>query len=291
VIEINQNATGIPNYLELLGRLSVILWTAGCVAAENPALQGEYVIVPGDGSSWDSAAFSSNHPDACLIPDPTYFFALGFADFDTLVSTQAPAWEDRIAKVFWRGSTTGVKRYWPPEHDADYAWLPRLELCARARTSSLGRQLDIGISQLVQISPNTEKVEACVARLGLSAPAVPRLRFADFKAVVDIDGNSDSWARGLYCSLLTRSCVIKIESEQLFRSWYYDRLKAWEHYVPVRSDLSDFEDGVRWILEHDDQARQIGLAGYELAKSLEFLAEMDRSVDRLAKWMQARSRR
>ena len=35
--------------------------------------------------------------------------------------------------------------------------------------------------------------------------------------------NSNSWA-GLFTSLLTAACVLKIESEHGFRQWYYDRL-------------------------------------------------------------------
>ena len=290
ILYLNESALDIPNYLELISRLPLVLWTFGRVTATNPDLEGSYMIVVGDGSVWDTIAFSSSNPSACLLPDPTYFLALGFTDFDTAVSAQAPAWRDRTAKVFWRGSTTGIKRYWPPKDGRDFGWLPRLELCYRAKNSPLHNHLDIALSNLVQIDDEELGVKTSIVDANMVSPRVPRLRFADFKAVIDIDGNSDSWARGLYCSLLTRSCVLKVASEHHFRSWYYHQLKPWQHYVPISADLSDFEDAVRWMLNNDDRAQEIGRAGSRLARSLNFTSEMEASVGRLEKWMLARTK-
>jgi hypothetical protein len=115
---------------------------------------------------------------------------------------------------------------------------------------------------------------------GLNANFVPKEKFSQYKYVLDIDGNSNSWY-GLFTSLLTAACIIKIESEHGFRQWYYDRLIPWTHYVPVRPDLSDLESKVRWVLDNDDRAREIGEAGFALAQSIDYNAESDAAVGRL----------
>jgi hypothetical protein len=120
------------------------------------------------------------------------------------------------------------------------------------------------------------------------ADSVPRAEFARFKAVIDIDGNGNAWT-GLFASLLGGSCVIKIESEQGLSQWYYDRLLPWVHYVPVRSDFSDLEDAVEWILGNDARAREIGEAGREFASALDFEVELTNTVDRLIAWAEKRN--
>jgi len=66
------------------------------------------------------------------------------------------------------------------------------------------------------------------------------------RGVVDVDGNANSWD-GLFWKLLSNSVVLKVESPH--RQWYYSRIKPWKHYVPVKPDLSDLEEKVRFVLD------------------------------------------
>jgi hypothetical protein len=163
-------------------------------------------------------------------------------------------------------------------------WLPRLELCARARSAAPADAYDVGFTSLVQVPPDDRPaIEAALAQL--RRPWVQHTDFVRFKAAIDIDGNSNTWARGLFCSLLTGACVLKVDSEHGFRQWYYDRLEPWVHYLPVKSDLSDLEAQVQRVLDDDALARSIGRAGREFALSMDFATEMSAAVERVLAWI------
>lgn len=38
---------------------------------------------------------------------------------------------------------------------------------------------------------------------------------------------------------------------------FYGQLRPYEHYVPVKRDLSDLVDQVKWALDHDEEAHYI----------------------------------
>lgn len=40
--------------------------------------------------------------------------------------------------------------------------------------------------------------------------------------------------------------------------WYFDLLKPYHDHVPVKADLSDLEEKIRWCRENDDKCREIG---------------------------------
>ena len=204
-----------------------------------------------------------------------------WADFRAAMVANPIPWHARIPKAFWRGSSTGIKRYWPPIGADDVFWLPRAEFCFRARSSTIAPYVDVALSRRAQI-PDLETLQI-LSKSSLIADFVPKEQFAQYKYVFDIDGYSNSWA-GLFTSLLTAACVLKIGSEHGFRQWYYDRLVPWTHYVPVSSDLSDLEDKVRWVLDNDDCAREIGNAGFLFAQSINYEAELDAAIGRLIEW-------
>ena len=85
---------------------------------------------------------------------------------------------------------------------------------------------------------------------------------------------SNSWS-GLFTKLLTGSTVLKVESPMGFRQWYYDRLKPFEHYVPVRPDLA--EHPCLWILE---QPCDLGSSVSRLQELLRLLLRVDCIADR-----------
>ncbi|GEM_PF-836280 len=282
---LNSNVLDIADAPALLDRLPVFLWVFGSLLERHPETAGDFRLYTGDACLWNAVASSANHPDACVVPDPDYFKTGGFADFRVATET-VPHWESRRGVVHWRGSTSGIKRYWPPAAPDDVGWLPRLQLCARAQSGVLAASCDIGFTSLVQVPlADRPRLEAALAPLW-RAP-VDKLEAARFKAVIDIDGNSNTWSSGLYCSLLAGACVIKVSSEHGFRQWYYDRLEPWVHYVPVRADFSDLEEKVRRVMTDDDFARSVGRAGRRLARSMHFAGELATTVDRLSAWTSA----
>ena len=79
------------------------------------------------------------------------------------------------------------------------------------------------------------------------------------KIIIDIDGNTYS---GRYPSLLyLGSAVFKIA---VFQDIVTAITEPWVHYVPVKIDLSDFEEKLQWAKEHDEELKRIA----ETAKTL-----------------------
>lgn len=54
------------------------------------------------------------------------------------------------------------------------------------------------------------------------------------------------------------SVILKVAPRQVAdRMWYFPLLQPYVDHVPVKADLSDLEEKIRWCREHDDECRQI----------------------------------
>jgi hypothetical protein len=62
--------------------------------------------------------------------------------------------------------------------------------------------------------------------------------------------------------------VFKVESH--YEQWYYGTLKPWEHYIPVKGDLSDLHKRFEWALQNDESCRRIAENGKRLATHLTY---------------------
>ena len=68
-------------------------------------------------------------------------------------------------------------------------------------------------------------------------------------------------------------CVLKVESPLGYRQWYYDRLRPYEHYIPIKADLSDFFEQVEWGRSHLKECEEVARNGQLLARSMSFESE------------------
>ncbi len=220
-----------------------------------------------------SAGFCARDPRVTLIPDLTFWHERGYYDVREEVRKLTIPWRDRLPVAFWRGSTTGPS----PICYETIRMLPRFRLCALSLADQGSRHfLDARFSAIVQnnIDEDPDRLRELFESLGILAPRIPQAEFARYRYLVDIDGNTNSW--GLLAKLAMGSCILKVQST--YRQWYYGDLRPWEHYLPIRADLSDLEDKVLWCREHDDDARQIAEAGKRFAGQLVFGTEMARAA-------------
>ena len=213
------------------------------------------------------------HSDFLLcMPDIKFIQTMGYSDFRQKTEEKWLDWEQRQARAFWRGASTGsflTQDNWQNNH--------RIKLCKLAE--NLGNKLlDAKITKIVQVENQLVKEE--IQSSGLVAPVVPNIDFIQYKYLIDIDGNSNSWP-GLFTKLLMGSCVLKVESS--WRQWYYDRLEPWVNYVPVKNDLSDLHEKINWCLENDEQAKQIGENGRQLALSMTLETELEKAHQTMLK--------
>jgi hypothetical protein len=136
--------------------------------------------------------------------------------------------------------------------------------------------LDAKLTGVVQASSpdEAERIKLLLENQGLFSKPVTEVDFIKYRFQVDIDGNQNSWS--LLAKLLMGSCILKVVSS--WRQWYYGDLRPWEHYVPVRNDLSDLEEKVAWCMSNDGHAEEIAVNGRKYASGIVFADEMTRAA-------------
>lgn len=268
----------------LIHRAGAGLEVIEALIRHNPALSGSFLIEIGDGGQLPSLSFSASHPRACPIPDPEFWESYGHLRLREEVTAHWVPWEERERRIFWRGVTTGARRFPPPLPGLpdDLRWLPRLDLCMAARRSRHREMLDVALSGIVQITEL--HLIARIEEAGLLAPPVPHREFMKYRGRLVIDGNANAWADTLG-ALLMGNCMFLVASEQGYRQWYYDAMRPWEHYVPVASDLSDLDERIEWFLGHEGEARAIAAHGKALADRLTFGVVYPELVGTVARWV------
>jgi hypothetical protein len=82
---------------------------------------------------------------------------------------------------------------------------------------------------------------------------------SQYKYIINVDGHVAAFR--LSIELNMGSVVMIVDSP--WKIWYRDMLKPWIHYIPVKEDLSDIVDRVKWCREHDKECEQIAQAARE----------------------------
>lgn len=80
--------------------------------------------------------------------------------------------------------------------------------------------------------------------------------------LIDLEGRG--WSARL--KLLLHSGRPVFVQDRPWREWWWPRLEPMVHFVPVRRDLSDLLDRVRWAQENAADAERIGMAGQRFAR-------------------------
>jgi Glycosyl transferase family 90 len=239
-----------------------LYWFDAC----SPGVAGMSVTLSdGDDPSVARFAPSTRVPEQIAIPDPYFFRGRGFEQH-RLVRAVAPNWDERSTQVVWRGGLNGYgKLAFGPGAVTDPLVLARLRLVLLTRGQA---GCDVQLSELPDIFSRWRILLTQERLFGL--PVVEESWLAR-KYAIDIDGFSNTWSN-LLIRMLYGCCVLKVDSQFGFRQWYYDRIKPFEHYIPVRADMSDLLEKIEWAKAHDTEAREIAAAGQRFAMALDFEA-------------------
>lgn len=65
--------------------------------------------------------------------------------------------------------------------------------------------------------------------------------------------------------LVSDSLIFKQES--IYYEHFYKELQEWKHYIPVKRDLSDLIEKLKWAIAHDEEAHEIALNGRKFARN------------------------
>lgn len=165
-------------------------------------------------------------------------------------SKQFP-WENKIAKAFFRGASTGRFNLTAPDFNND-----------RVRVVLFGKHhpdmVDATFNVVFQ-----PPLQSLLDSLQIARGFVPIDKHFQYKYLLDIDGNASTYSRGRWI-LLSNSTLVKIMSSH--RQWYYKAMRPWVHFVPIKNDLSDFESTLHFLMANDGLARQIADNGTALGK-------------------------
>ncbi|MCG3268469.1 glycosyl transferase family 90 [Yoonia sp. I 8.24] len=224
----------------------------------------------GDLASTAHYAYCSNSPDVVPLPDPHFFRAGGYAETDKFAATQAQDWGDRSDEIIWRGRVNNPGLYsLDPALQDNPGVKQRLRMAQKCKALGVNFRFVDGVGEVVH---------GPLASAGLIGEYIPTHDWGGMKYAIDIDGYTNAW-----CNFLQRlklgCCVLKVDSQFGFRQWYYHKLTAWEHYVPISADMSDLAANVDWVKSNPDKARAIAAAGQDVARAMTFETETRVAAD------------
>ncbi|XP_028292086.1 LOW QUALITY PROTEIN: protein O-glucosyltransferase 2 [Gouania willdenowi] len=160
-------------------------------------------------------------------------------DMMSVQANTGPPWSEKNSTAFWRGRDSCQER---------------LELVKLSRA-------------------HPETVDAAFTNFfffkhdeSLYGPLVKHVSFFDFfkyKYQINVDGTVAAYR--LPYLLAGDSVVLKQDST--YYEHFYNQLRPWEHYIPLRTDLKDLLEKIQWARDHDEEVKKIALAGQQFARN------------------------
>lgn len=87
---------------------------------------------------------------------------------------------------------------------------------------------------------------------------------SEYKYIIHVDGNVNAYR--LLTTMTTGSLILRVMSP--YTSWTDHMIKAKVHYIPVKEDLSDLLDVIKWCKKNDERCREIANNGLVFARSV-----------------------
>ncbi|OGN59705.1 MAG: hypothetical protein A3F40_04545 [Chlamydiae bacterium RIFCSPHIGHO2_12_FULL_27_8] len=176
-----------------------------------------------------SRAKLKNAPYIILIPD---YHSLSKDWYDDLkkfkIENKKSLWEKKKNIAFWRGALHTDERTKLCDISLDYK-----------------NHLDAGLGTEHSIKKEHEK---------FFRGYIKREDQLNYKYLPVLDGIMCTY-NGYQWRLLSNSVVFKQESDE--EQWFYDLLKPYTHYIPIKRDMSDLIDRIDFARENDSKCKEI----------------------------------
>eukprot|EP00960_Hanusia_phi_P060214 764437-Hanusia_phi.AAC.4 len=220
-----------------------------CVSEELPQ------ILKGENHASLSMTISSAHMDIVM---PDLFFRYWDPDssvphawykppkdWSEYIQGNVPKWEERIAKLWWRGTVS--------------SW----HMSARGELVKLGMKfpnlIDAKALRVVgpALSETWEGVEEVMAqvRAGGKGIKTDHNEQFKFKYVISTHGPNNHWSNRFRSLLSSGAAVFKQEAS--LREFWELELEPFVHYIPVSEDLSDLVEMIEWAIENEEEVKRI----------------------------------
>ncbi|XP_006972381.2 protein O-glucosyltransferase 3 isoform X1 [Peromyscus maniculatus bairdii] len=160
-------------------------------------------------------------------------------DLLSVQGNTGPSWINKTEKAFFRGRDSREER---------------LQLVQLSKENP--QLLDAGITGYFFFQEKEKE-------LG-KAKLMGFFDFFKFKYQVNVDGTVAAY-RYPYL-MLGDSLVLKQDSP--YYEHFYVALRPWKHYIPIKRNLSDLLEKVKWAKENDEEAKKIAKEGQLTARDL-----------------------
>lgn len=163
-------------------------------------------------------------------------------------------WNKKKSTAVFRGGTTGC--------GVTIDTNPRLKLVYFSSNVKPGKDgipyLDAGITnwnlrpRKIQNETYLRTIEIDNLPFGLSRRLTPKEQ-SSYKYIINIDGHVTAYRLSIELSM--GSVILLVTSS--WKIWFSDLLVPYEHYVPVRKDLSNLIEQIKWCRENDEKCEKI----------------------------------
>ena len=171
------------------------------------------------------------------------------------------SWDDKIPTAIFRGSSTGAG---VTIHTNQRLKVAHLSFLRTKDPRDNLYYIDAGITNW-NIRPkkhmkknNLQSIKIHELPFGL----VDKLSYQDqskYKYVIHIAGHVFSFRLSLEMSM--KSVILLVTSK--WKIWFFDKLQPYVHFVPVKEDLSDLIDQIKWCKDHDEECKQIAQNAFD----------------------------
>lgn len=158
-------------------------------------------------------------------------------------------WDKKVKKCFWRGGQGDFPALPTDSAEALHQACrnsPRFILC------SLAMQQPNLIDAAFHKSDVNSALEDIIQPL--CKPPVTKTQHIAYAYLPTLDGAMCTYP-GYLWRLLSNSVVFKQETGT--SQWFYDALKPFEHYIPLRKDMGDVMERIEWARKHDEECKRI----------------------------------
>lgn len=197
------------------------------------------------------------------------------------------SWENKQNIAFFRGSLTGIGLDSSTNQRIKLAELDKIipNLDAKITTFNMRDRFIVDNDLMVDLNNtnkitinevlkdnNVEKIISYVDPKYIQSLNITKDHFiplneqSKYKYLIYCQGHS---AANRYLTLMRLgSVILKVESTCKARDlWFFKYLKPYIHYVPVKADMSDLEDQIKWCINNDNKCKMIVLNNELFAKT------------------------
>ncbi len=208
-------------------------------------------------SMHDSFTLSTEVPVFSMCKRRQDQWAISVPDFEALrakfqvlsdadLTKYEPSWARKKNRLMWRGSTAQGSLDGELMRADNVHRFSRVILCKLSQ--QYPRLIDAKFTFFAQGGENIPSLQA------YSSEMVSFEKQIQYKYHIYVDGNVSPYT-GSGWKFFINSLIFKPDSP--WTQWYYDALKPFEHYVPVKMDLEDLVEKVQWAISHDVEASRI----------------------------------